>query len=407
MDYKEKFAESGNAGGRTRSDCLVMLEPMLSGGIKISMQSRVKALFGESIEELIREVLNYFNIQNMSISLTDTGALPWVLAARLEAAIKKLIDTDKEFLRGSGFESFTPTARDQFRFSRLYLPGNTPSLMINAGLHKPNGLILDLEDAVAYSKKHEARFIVRNALRNLNFYGTEKMVRINQVPMGIEDLSYVVPHGVNLILLPKCESGDQVKQVNEEIDKLKTVHGIRGQIWLMPIIENALGVIKAYEIASSAGNVVAMAIGLEDYTADLGCRRSLDGRESFYARSAVVNACKAAGIQAIDSVFSDVGDMEGLAQTVQESKSLGFDGMGCIHPRQIKVIHENFAPGQKELERACKIVTAFDIAGSKGLGVVSLGSKMIDPPVVKRAERVVTLGLELGLLNENWRDENE
>ena len=406
MDYKEKFAQAGNAGGRIRSDCQVMLEPTLSGGISISMQSRVKALFGESIEDLIREVLNYFNIQHMKVSLTDTGALPWVLAARLEAALKELIPSEKEFLTGSS-ESFIPTTKDRFRFSRLYLPGNSPSLMINAGLHKPNGLILDLEDAVAYVKKNEARYMVRNALRNLNFYGAEKMVRINQVPMGIRDLSYVVPHGVNLILLPKCESGEQVKMVNEEIDRLKAVHGIEGQIWLMPIIESALGVVKAYEIASSADNVAAMAIGLEDYTADLGCRRSLDGKESFYARSAVVNACKAAGIQAIDSVFSDVGDMEGLAQTVQESKSLGFDGMGCIHPRQIKVIHENFAPGQQELARACKIVSAFDIATSKGLGVVSLGSKMIDPPVVKRAERVVMLGLELGMLDKNWRDKNE
>ncbi len=407
MDYKEKFAEAGNAGGKTRSDCQFMLEPTLSGGITISMQSRVKALYGDSIEILIREVLGYFDIQHMNVGLVDTGALNWVIAARLEAAIIKLLDTDKEFLTGTGSDSFYQTPKDQFRFSRLYLPGNSPGLMINAGLHKPNGLILDLEDAVAYGKKHEARYLVRNALRNLNFYGAEKMVRINQVPMGIEDLSFIVPHGVNLILLPKCESGTQVELVNKEITRIKKIHRISREIWLMPIIESALGVIKAYEIASSADNVVAMAIGLEDYTADLGCRRSLDGRESFFARSSVVNACKAAGIQAIDSVFSDVSDVEGLVRTVQESKSLGFDGMGCIHPRQIKVIHENFAPAKEELEKACKIVSAFDIAASRGLGVVSLGSKMIDPPVVKRAEKIVNLGIELGLLDENWRDNNE
>ena len=127
----------------------------------------------------------------------------------------------------------------------------------------------------------------------------------------------------------------------------------------------------------------------------------------FSKQSVNANKCKAAGIQAIDSVFSDVGDMDGLARTVQVSKSLGFDGMGCIHPRQIKVIHENFAPGKQEMERACNIVNAFDIASSKGLGVVSLGSKMIDPPVVKRAQKVVKLGLELGLLDENWRESYE
>ena len=364
-------------------------------------------MFGDSNEELIRKVITHFGIENVDVVFNDSGALPWVIAARLEAGIKKLIDSDKEFLDGKGSESFEPTLRDQFRFSRLYLPGNTPSLMINAGLHKPNGLILDLEDAVAFGKKHEARFMVRNALRNLNFYGAEKMVRINQVPMGVEDLSYIVPHGVNLILVPKCEGADQIEKVNTEIDRLKELHKINGQIWLMPIIESALGVVKAYEIAASADNIAALAIGLEDYTADLGCKRTVEGKESFFARSSVVNACKAAGVQAIDSVFSDVGDMEGLAQTVQQSKALGFDGMGCIHPRQIKVIHENFAPTKDELDRACKIVAAFETATRKGLGVVSLGTKMIDPPVVKRAEKVVKLGLELEMLDKNWRDNNE
>lgn len=405
MEYKEKFARAGNSGGRTRSDCQFMLEPMMSGGIIINMQSKVKSMFGESIEELIRDVLSSFDIEHINVNLVDSGALPWVLSARLEAAINQLIKTDKQYL-GDGIE-ISHSSRDQFRFSRLYLPGNSPSLMLNAGLHEPNGLILDLEDAVAFSRKDEARYLVRNALRNLNFYGAEKMVRINQVPMGIQDLAFVVPHGVNLILVPKCEGAEQIHDVNKEIDRLKKLNDIDGEIWLMPIIESALGVIKAYDIASAANNVAALAIGLEDYTADLGCKRTSEGMESFYARSTVVNACKAVGIQAIDSVFSDVTDMEGLARNVQVSKGLGFDGMGCIHPRQIKVIHENFAPSKAEMDRACKIVGAFDIATSKGLGVVSLGSKMIDPPVVKRAQKVVKLGLELGLLDKNWRDENE
>jgi len=407
VDIKEKYAESGNAGGRTRSDCLVRLELAESGGIQTEIQSKVKSMFGESIEALVKDVIAFFGIKNIKVSVEDTGALPWVMSARLEAAIKKIIDSGKDYLSGPGPENSAGTARDRFRFSRLYLPGNTPSLMLNAGLHKPDGLILDLEDAVAPMKKHEACFMVRNALRNLNFYGAEKMVRINQVPSGLKDLSFIVPHGVNLILVPKCEGAGQIEEVDREIERLKHENGINADIWLMPIIESALGVIKAYEIASSSKNIVAMAIGLEDYTADIGCRRSQEAKESFYARSAIINACKAARIQAIDSVFSDVSDMEGLAATVRESKSLGFDGMGCIHPRQISVIHKNFAPAVDELDRACKIVRAFEEAEAKGMGVVSLGSKMIDPPVVKRALKIVTLGLQLGMLNENWREENE
>jgi len=172
----------------------------------------------------------------------------------------------------------------------------------------------------------------------------------------------------------------------------------------MPIIESAMGVIKAYEIASAADNIVAMAIGLEDYTADIGTRRTDEGTESFFARSMVVNACRAAGIQPIDSVFSDVSDMEALARNVQKSKALGFDGMGCIHPRQIAVIHKNFAPDEAEIQKAQRIVDAFIKATEKGLGVVSLGSKMIDPPVVKRAETTLNLAISLGMISPDWHD---
>ena len=175
----------------------------------------------------------------------------------------------------------------------------------------------------------------------------------------------------------------------------------------MPIIESALGVINAYSIASSADNVVALAIGLEDYTADLGTRRTLEGKESFFARSMVVNAARAAGIQPIDSVFSDIGDTDALRENVLNSKALGFDGMGCIHPRQIKVIHEAFAPSSEEIEKAEKIVFAFHEAEKKGLGVVALGNKMIDPPIVKRALNTINLAVKMNKLAENWRENYE
>jgi citrate lyase subunit beta / citryl-CoA lyase len=398
-------ASAGNKGKGIRSDCYITLEITQSGGLDISIESKVKAIYGEDILKQISEMLQFFGIQNAKLLIEDTGALRFVIAARLEAAINQLMKTDKEWLPEMPEFSKYHTLKDKQRFSRLYLPGNTPSLMINAGIHKPNGLILDLEDAVAVSKKAEARFLVRNALRSLNFYGAERMVRINQVPAGLEDLSYIIPHNVNLILVPKCESADQLKQVNQKIEELKKGTVDNSPVWLMPIIESALGVIKAYEIATAADNVAALAIGLEDYTADLGVRRTAEGTESFYARSAVVNACKAAGIQAIDSVFSDVGDMEGLKQNVLKSKALGFDGMGCIHPRQIGVIHEFFAPDEAEIDKAKKIVNAFIEATEKGLGVVSLGTKMIDPPVVKRAQKTIDLAISTGKLASKWRDE--
>ncbi len=399
------IAQAGNKGKGVRSDCFVELELTKSGGIQILLESKVKLMYGRDIEKLTHDILAFFEIKNAKITLEDTGALQFVLAARIEACIKQVMKTEKEFLLLMSGQNSYSTKRDTNRFSRLYLPGNSPSLMINAGIHKPNGVILDLEDAVAPDKKYEARFLVRNALRSVDFYGVERMVRINQVPKGLDDLDFIVPHNVNLILVPKCESADQVRQVNQRIKNIQQKNKISGEIWLMPIVESALGVIKAFEIASSAPNVVAMAIGLEDYTADLGTRRTQEGTETLFARSQVVNACRAAGIQPIDSVFSDVADMEGLKDIVLRSKALGFDGMGCIHPRQIKVIHENYAPANDEIEKAKKIVIAFDEATAKGLGVVSLGTKMIDPPVVKRAVHTIDVAVKTGKLNINWKEE--
>ena len=283
------------------------------------------------------------------------------------------------------------TTKDRLRRSRLYLPGNEPKFFLNAGLHKPDGIILDLEDSVAHSEKEAARLIVRNALRSVDFYGSERMARINQLPMGLEDLKFIVPNNVHVILIPKCESARQVVDVEEEVGRLKEIHKIKNEIYFMPIIESGLGIIKAYEIAAASKNNCALTIGLEDYTADIGTQRTLEGRESFFARSMIVNAAKAAGIQAIDTVFSDVSDMEGLKQSVLEAKSLGFEGKGCIHPRQVQVVHEGFAPTKDEIDKAMKIVAAFREAEKQGLGVVSLGSKMIDAPVVKRAKKTLFL----------------
>ncbi len=398
----KSLAITGNRGPKVRSDCEISLELTSGGGIIIELVSKVKALYGESIESLLTSVLRFFGIRNAVVKMHDSGALPFVISARLEAAIKQVIETDLEYLPELIPENCYPTDRDRFRFARLYLPGNTPGLMLNAGLHSAEGLILDLEDSVAPEKKDEARILVRNALRNVDFFGAERMVRINQGQRGLEDLGFVIPHQVNLILIPKCESADSVRKVDDEIDKLKKRCSLDNNIFLMPVIESALGVENSFDIARSSENVVAIALGLEDYTADLGVPRSVEGKESFYARTRLVVAARAAGIQAIDSVFSDVGDMDGLKQSVKVSRSLGFEGMGCIHPRQIQVIRQGFSPDADEIEKSVKIVIAFERARQKGLGVVALGTKMIDAPVVVRAQKTLDLAVRLGKLSADW-----
>jgi citrate lyase subunit beta/citryl-CoA lyase len=392
---------AGNSGS-VRSDCHVSLTLRESGGLTFQITSKVNALYGDSIQILFKDIFKFYGIRNAALELEDGGALPFVLAARLEAAIRQAIGTDKEYLLPERPGNRYTTSRDTDRVTRLYLPGNNPKLMINAGIYGANGIILDLEDSVAPDRKAEARLLVRNALRSIDFYGAERMVRINQLPAGLDDLQYVVPHGVNLILIPKCENAGQVIQTDQAIGELL---GKRNDsIHLMPIIESAAGVIDAAEIATASANVVALAIGLEDYTADIGAQRTPGGRESFFARSMVVNAARAAGIQPIDSVFSEIDDMGILAEAVRESRSLGFSGMGCIHPRQIPVIQENFLPTEEEVVKARKIVLAWEKSEREGLGVVAVESKMIDAPVVKRALNLIRQAVHANRLPENWRE---
>ncbi len=421
-------SEAGRRGDDVRSDCWVRLTPTDSGGIELDLKSKVESMYGDSIRALVADELAALDVGNAKVELEDAGALPFVIMARVECAVRRLcasggVHSGTGIAQAEACGSLTPreylpdwssgtqygTERERFRRSRLYLPGNEPKFMLNAGLHGPDGVILDLEDSVAPSEKDAARLIVRNALRSVDFKGAERMVRVNQGEMGLEDLDYIVPHNVHVVVIPKVESPEQVQQIDARIQEIQRAAGFsprddagagstENDIFLMPIVESALGVIRAYDIAVSSRSICAITIGLEDYTADIGTERTDDGRESFWARSQVVNAARAAGVQPIDSVFSDVSDMGALRESVLEAKGLGFDGKGCIHPRQIAVVHEAFAPTKTELEKARRIVAAFKEAQKKGLAAVSLGSKMIDPPVVKRALRVVRLA-EAGTAN--------
>lgn len=408
MKLSSNKSSAGKRGEQIRSDCYLELEIKHSGGVKIELKSKVESMYGDSIKGQLKEMCKYFNISHAEIMLEDAGALPFTLAARFELAVKRIFpESDKEFLLPMNEKNYQSTTKERLRRSRLYLPGNEPKFFINAGLHSSDGIILDFEDSVAHSEKDAAQLVVRNALRSVHFYGAERMVRINQLPLGLMDLKYIVPHYVNVILIPKCESVDQIVEIEQEVNRLKLLHKIKNEIYFMPILESALGIIKAYDIATASRHNCGLAIGLEDYTADLGTQRTIEGRESFFARSMVINAAKAASIQAIDTVFSDVADMEGLKQSVIEAKSLGFEGKGCIHPRQVQVVHDAFAPTIEEIEKAKKIVLAFEEAERKGLGVVSLGSKMIDPPVVKRAQRTIDLAIINNIISKNWKTDNK
>ena len=398
---KARMGEAGRMGKDVRSDLHVRFEPN-GASIEIQLTSRVGLYYGENIRQQAREVLGALGVTGGKLTITDEGALPFVIAARIEAAVRRSGVVVGPLLPKEGRNGAprVHSAKDRMRRSRLYLPGAEPKYFINAGLHQPDAVILDLEDSVHPAEKDSSRLLVRNALRAVDFGAAERMVRINQLPLGLEDLEEVIPEHPDLILLPKVEHARQVLEVDRKISEIETREGITHPIWIMPIIESALGVEHAFAIATASDRVCALTIGLEDYTADLGVPRTQTGQESLYARLRLVNAAKAAGAQAIDSVFSDVADMDGLRKWGEQSRGLGFEGMGCIHPLQIPVIHEAYAPTQTEIDKAQKIVAAFEDAKARGLGVVSLGSKMIDPPVVNRAVKLVERAKQMGLVAE-------
>ncbi len=391
-----RSAEAGHWGNDVRSDLHVALEPCDRGGLEITLESRVAPYYGPAIVAQARQVLESLGVKHARVAIHDEGALPFVISALVETAAKRAG-------LGLGQKSLPeklpwppPSARDRLRRSRLYLPGTEPRYFINAALHGPDAIILDLEDSVHHAEKDAARILVRNTLRAVDFGACERMVRINQLPMGFDDLAEIIPEAPDLVLLPKTESPLQVTEVDRMIGELKARDNINRPIWLMPILESALGIEYVSAIANASPNVAALTIGLEDYTADMGVVKTPEGRESLYARTRLLNAAKATGIQAIDSVFGDVGDMDGLRRWGENSRALGFEGMGCIHPTQIPVIHEAFTPSQAEIEKALRIVAAFEEAQQRGLGVVSLGSKMIDPPVVQRALKLVARAKQMG-----------
>jgi citrate lyase subunit beta/citryl-CoA lyase len=377
-------ASAGYHGANVRSDCYVTAWRAADGPPTIEVRSKVAVLYGNAIRKLASSTLQLLGATDLSLSLDDSGALPYVLQARIEAAVRRLRPGTGRAALSSMNPAAQAATRPRLRRSRLYLPGNTPKFFINAGLHRPDAMILDLEDSVPPAEKDAARLLVRNALRTVDFYGAEKMVRINLPPEGLAEIELLSQHGIHIFLLPKVEDAESVRAASNLLDQLE-----QPEIALIPIVESARGVLNAFPIATASPRVVALAIGLEDYTADIGAQRTQNGRESVWAQSQIVNAARAAGVQPLASVYSAVDDEAGLQEWLSEARGLGFSGAGCLHPRQIRAIHAAFAPSPAEIEQAQRIVQAFERAQAEQLGVVAVDGRMVDAPVVARARRVL------------------
>jgi len=397
VDRNVMRATAGPTGDRVRSDLRVEYEPT-AGALTIELNSKVDYLYREAIERAVRRVAEALGAATGRLGVEDTGALEWVILARTETCLRRAGFDGPPVLPEPAPGAHAERCRQRPRRSRLYIPGNQPKLMISGGLYGADGLILDLEDSVPPAEKDAARVLVRNALVALDWGSSERMVRINQGAVGEEDLAAIAAHNPHTVLLPKVEDAAQVGRAAEVLS------GLAGEAaaYLMPIIESPLGVHRAFEIAAADASVVALTLGLEDLSAELAAPRTDEGWESFLARQTTVYAARAARVQPIASVFSDIENEDGLAAYVRRERGLGFDGVGCIHPRQIPVVHREMAPGEAEVERAVRVVRAAREAEERGLGAVAVGSKMVDPPVVQQAFRTVELAIAGGVLAEDW-----
>ncbi len=392
---------AGQAGNDdTRSDCMVRIAPVEDGGLDLHLESKVGLYYGDSIRKQTIDTLKAAGVKHARVEVRDQGALPFAIEARLEAAARLAGYTEGRPDLPAAAALPSPSERNRLRRSRLFIPGNDPKIRSGAGLPGADGVILDLEDSVHSGAKDAARLLVRNALYCIEFGASERMVRVNPEPLAVIDLEAVLPARPDLILIPKVEKAAQVVRIDAAINRILGTTGEHRPVWLMPILETGKGIENAFEIARASERIAALTIGLEDYTADLGVVKTREGAETLWARSRLVNAAAAAGIQAIDSVYGDVDDEEGLRAWGERSRALGFQGMGCVHPRQVPVVHDTYSPTEQEVDRALQIVQAYEEAEKKGLAVVSLGSKMIDPPVVERARRLVEQARKAGRIRE-------
>lgn len=290
---------------------------------------------------------------------------------------------------------------ERLRRTMMFIPASNPGMLRDANIYGADSIMFDLEDSISLKEKDTSRFLLYNAVKTFDYGDTETVVRINSLNMGgVDDIYALVKAGIDVIRLPKTEDAKDVLDTEEVIEKAERKCGREiGSTKMMAAIEGPKGVLNAYSIALASKRLIGIALGSEDYVTAMKTRRysDRDSEEIFFARSMIVHAARAAGIAALDTVFADVNDAETLRKETEFIKQLGFDGKSVINPRQIPIVNSVFTPTEKEINNAKDVIYAIEEAESKGSGVIALNGKMIDKPIVERAERVLMLAAAAGL----------
>lgn len=285
----------------------------------------------------------------------------------------------------------------------MFIPGNNPSMITDGHIYGSDSIMFDLEDAVSLREKDSARFLVYNALKTIDYGTTETVVRVNglDTPFGRDDFEAMVRAKVDVIRLPKTDTAEEVIEADNLITEIEKKIGLEvGTIKLMAAIESPLGILNAYKIATASKRLMAMALGAEDFVTNMKTTRSADGIELLAARSQILLATRAAGIYALDTVYSDINNEEGFINEVRLTKQLGFDGKSVIHPKQIGIVHKIYEPTKEEIEHAIRVLYGIKEAERKGSGVIAVDGKMVDGPIVDRAYRVIELAKAAGVYKE-------
>ncbi|MEG2869459.1 MAG: aldolase/citrate lyase family protein [Paraclostridium sp.] len=301
----------------------------------------------------------------------------------------------------------------KLRRSMLFVPGNNPGLIRDVHIYKPDSIMLDLEDAIAITEKDSARFLVYNMLKELGDYykelDIETVVRINALDTEFwkEDLEAVVRAGVDIIRIPKTDTPQDVLTVESEVERIEKEIGVEvGTTRLMAALESPLAVINAYPIATASKRLMGIALSGEDFVTCMKTDRSPEGHELHTARGMVVLAARAAGVSVHDTVYSDVNNDEGFLNEAKFIKQLGFDGKSLIHPRQVELVHKVYTPNKKAIDKSYKIVKATEQAIAEGKGVFTVDGKMVDKPIIERAQHVLTLAKAAGVKVGGENSEN-
>lgn len=291
---------------------------------------------------------------------------------------------------------------ERLRRTMMFVPGANPAMLRDAPLYGADSIMFDLEDAVSLKEKDTARMLVHQALKTVDYRSVETVVRINALEAGgDQDIEAVVVAGVDVVRLPKTERAEDITQVAEVITAVEEKYGIEiGRTKMMAAVESAEGVMNAREIAQASDRLIGIALGAEDYVTNMKTKRHPDGQELFFARNMILHAARIAGIAAIDTVYSDVENSEGFQDEVRLIKQLGFDGKSVINPRQIPLVNEIYQPTEKEIQNAKEVIWGIREAEAKGSGVISVNGKMVDKPIVERAQRVIALAKAAKLITE-------